>query len=66
MFSRRNNETGILSNFVIIKNSWYSVKSKTKAKKLKSFPDQRNQTNFLDAGFKGTEKYVSFKSSLHL
>ena len=64
MFRRRNTETGILNNFEKILGAGHT--SEQRQRNSQSFPDQRNRTNFLDAGFNGTEKYAFCKSKLHM
>ena len=57
-------QTEILSNFVKILGA--EPCPKQRQRNWWNFLHQRNRTNFLDAGFKGTEKYASFKFSLQM
>ena len=64
MFILRKIVIGTLSNFVNIRGA--GPKPKQRERNSYQFPEQRKRTNYLECFSKGTEKYGSFKSSLHM
>ena len=64
MFILRKNVIGTFSKFVNILEA--CTKPKQRQRYSYKFSDQRNRTNCYEFFSKGTEKYPSFKSSLHM
>ena len=64
MFFMRKIVIGIFSNFVNIRGA--DSKPKQRQRNSYKFPDQQKQTNSLELFSKGTDKYASFKFSLHM